>query len=163
MSQGIELRPLTNSELPAAAAIHCQSFETGWNEAALKEYFSPKGLAIGAFNGGTLLGFILLSTITDQTDIITIAVSPERRGYGIGRQLVAAAEQEAAAQGAELIFLEVAEDNDAAIALYKGAAYRPIGKRKNYYRRANGRVTALTMRKNLGRKNLEPKDLKPKA
>lgn len=157
MSQAIELRPLTTSELPAAAAIHCQSFETGWNVATLKEYFPPKGLAYGAFNGGALIGFILMSTITDQTDIITIAVLPERRGHGIGRQLVTAAEKEAAVQGAELIFLEVAEDNDAAITLYKGAGYRPIGKRKNYYRRASGRVTALTMRKDLGREYLKPK------
>lgn len=147
MSTTVELRPLTKADLPACAAIHTQSFEKGWNTQTLSEYFPPHGLAYGALEGDKLMGFILMGAVSDQTDIITIAVLPELRGRGIGKRLVACAEQEAAALGADLIFLEVAEDNDDAIALYKGAGYQPIGRRKNYYRRAAGRVSAVTMRK----------------
>ena len=156
MSLAVELRPLTKADLPACAAIHTQSFETGWNAQTLSEYFPPQGLAYGALEGDKLMGFILMGAVSDQADIITIAVLPELRGRGIGKRLVARAEQEAAALGADLIFLEVAEDNDHAIALYKGAGYQPIGKRKNYYRRAAGRVSAVTMRKDLGREDLIP-------
>lgn len=144
------IRPLTESDLKIAVAIHAASFEVGWDADAFRNYLAPTHIAIGCFDEGALSGFILLGACTDQTDIITIAVNPAARGKGLGRTLVEAAETEAGARGAELIFLEVAEDNAAAIALYKACGYVPIGKRKNYYRRAGGRVSALTMRKTLG-------------
>lgn len=145
----IELRALTSSDLAACVDIHKVSFEKGWDAEALGEYIAPDAIAYGAHEAGALLGFIVMGIVTDQTDIITIAVIPQARGRGIGRKLVKAAEIEAAARGAEIIFLEVAEDNDDAIALYKHAGYRSIGKRQNYYRRAGGRVNAVTMRKDL--------------
>ena len=145
----ITLSPLSPKQAADCAAIHAVSFETGWDAAAISAYITPKAAAFGAFEAGKMAGFILMGALTDQTDIITLAVSPSARGRGIAKQLVRAAEAEAAARGAEIIFLEVAEDNAAAIALYKGAGYRAIGKRKNYYRREGGRVSALTMRKDL--------------
>ena len=143
------IRPLTEADLQAAADIHTASFEAGWNADAFRNHLALAHIALGHFDEGALSGFIVLGACTDQTDIITIAVNPAARGKGLGRGLVEAAETEAGARGAELIFLEVAEDNAAAIALYKSCGYVPIGKRKNYYRRAGGRVSALTMRKTL--------------
>lgn len=149
MTTNIELRPLTKADLPAASKIHALSFESSWGRKALAEYLAPDGITMGQFAGGDLQGFILLGPCTDQTDIYTIAVAPDLRGKGIGRQLVGAAETEALSRNVELIFLEVAEDNDDAITLYKSCGYVSIGKRKNYYKRKGGRVNALTMRKDL--------------
>lgn len=145
----IDIRALTETDAASCAAIHAQSFETGWNAAEIKTYIGSAATALGAYDKNALLGFILMGAVTDQTDIITIAVSPATRGKGIGRKLVRAAEIAAAARGAEIVFLEVAEDNAAAIVLYKGAGYQPIGKRKNYYRRKGGRVSAITMSKKM--------------
>ena len=145
----MSIRPLTEADLTAAAAIHAASFEAGWTADAFRDSLAPPHIALGCFEKGALLGFILLGACTDQTDIITIAVNPAVRGKGLGRTLVEAAETEARARGAELIFLEVAQDNTAALALYKSCGYVPIGTRKNYYRRQGGRVSAVTMRKDL--------------
>ena len=152
----MDVRVLTQADLPRAADIHAASFENAWDKNALADYLSPQNISLGLFSRDVLQGFILLGACTDQTDIITIAVSPAAREAGLGQALVAAAEADALARGVEIIFLEVAEDNAAAIGLYKACGYNPIGTRKNYYKRAGGRVTALTMRKNLGVKTLSP-------
>jgi ribosomal-protein-alanine N-acetyltransferase len=144
-----EIQPLGKGDLPAAAKIHADCFPAPWAEETLADYLPPQGVALGVFTHAALRGFILLGPCTDQTDIVTLAVSPAARRQNLGRKLVEAAEEMARAKGAALIFLEVAEDNIAAAALYKGCGYAPIGRRKNYYRRAGGRVSAVTMRKDL--------------
>ena len=56
----------------------------------------------------------------------------------------------ASAAGTRRIFLEVAEDNWAARRLYAAIGFAPVGRRRNYYRRGQGFVAALTMRRLLG-------------
>ena len=53
--------------------------------------------------------------------------------------------------GAEAIFLEVAEDNTAAIALYRSARFSWAGRRSGYYRRDDEATDALVMRRWLNR------------
>jgi ribosomal-protein-alanine N-acetyltransferase len=145
----MKMRALTEADLSRAAEIHAESFETSWDAAALGAFLSPTAICLGVEGAGTLQGFILLGPCTDQTDIITLAVSPDMRGKGLGGRLTQAAQEAARTRGVELIFLEVAQDNHAAIALYKSLGYVPIGRRKNYYKRVGGRVDALTFRKDL--------------
>ena len=48
--------------------------------------------------------------------------------------------------GAKRIFLEVAEDNAAGLALYRKLGFVEAGRRKRYYERpGNARVDALTL------------------
>jgi ribosomal-protein-alanine N-acetyltransferase len=47
---------------------------------------------------------------------------------------------------AKRIFLEVAEDNEAALALYRKLGFQEVGRRKRYYARRDGEpADALTM------------------
>lgn len=129
-----------------AAIIHAESFETGWNGDTLSSHFN-NDLCLGIMDGGTLCGFIIMRCAADQADIITIAVAQNSRRKGLAKTLLNAAEQAAIKKGVQLIFLEVAEDNHAAVTLYKISGYDAIGKRPAYYRRKDGRVAALTFRK----------------
>ncbi len=157
---------LSGADIDAAVDIHKNSFDTGWDKDSLGEYITskfmwpkligPKYIVLGYFEDAALIGFIVLGPVrdgvTDQTDIITLAVAPKQRGKSVGRKLLDAAEERAKARGVEIIFLEVAQDNTAALALYKSAGYDAIGTRKNYYKRAGGRVSAVTFRKQLSPK-----------
>jgi ribosomal-protein-alanine N-acetyltransferase len=59
---------------------------------------------------------------------------------------------EAARRGARRIYLEVAEDNAAARALYAAEGFEPIGRRRGYYARREGpAVDAITMRREVRR------------
>ena len=82
----------------------------------------------------------------DEAEILTIAVAPAAHRQGIGAALLAAAMAQAALRGAAAMFLEVAEGNAAARALYAAAGFRQSGRRRRYY--PDG-ADALVLRRSL--------------
>lgn len=80
-------------------------------------------------------------TAPDEAEILNIAVDPDFRRRGVASALLSAVS--AQAQGE--IFLEVAESNLAAIALYRGHGWEPAGIRAGYYN--HGSVNAVVMKK----------------
>jgi ribosomal-protein-alanine N-acetyltransferase len=95
-------------------------------------------------------GFILIRVVLDEAEILTLAVRPEARRRGLGRGLVEAGGHLARSQGAERLYLEVAEDNDAARGLYVSAGFVEVGRRPGYYGRQDGpAVAALLFARNL--------------
>ena len=112
-------------------------------------------------DGGSLYrvfkGFILCRSIAGEAEILTLAVDPARRRRGAGRALVEAAAGMAATLGAEEMFLEVAVDNPAALALYEAAGFARVGRRPGYYARTDGAdVDAVVMRRELNSRRDSP-------
>jgi ribosomal-protein-alanine N-acetyltransferase len=95
-------------------------------------------------------GFALYRAVAGEAELLTISVLPEARREGLGAGLLAACENGARTAGAQRMFLEVAEGNAAARALYARAGYRECGRRKGYYQRPDGsRDDAVVMEKPL--------------
>ncbi|MEL7232650.1 MAG: GNAT family N-acetyltransferase, partial [Pseudomonadota bacterium] len=69
------------------------------------------------------------------------------RGQGLAGRVLKHAEVSCRAKGLCDIFLEVAEDNHAARALYIRLGYEPIGRRPAYYKTKSGRIAAITYRR----------------
>jgi [ribosomal protein S18]-alanine N-acetyltransferase len=80
-------------------------------------------------------------TIADEAEILNIAVDPSYRRRGVGSALLNAV----CDQANGTIFLEVAEDNTAAMALYRKLGFEPSGIRLGYY--AKGSINAVVMKK----------------
>ena len=118
----------------ALAAIHAEAFETPWDAASLSALLASPGVFVVAEADG----FILIRVVADEAEILTLAVRPSARRGGLGARLVEAAVVRAAALGADRMFLEVAEDNAAARALYARAGFHEAGRRRGYYARADG-------------------------
>ncbi len=78
-------------------------------------------------------GFVLARVAADEAEILTIAVLPEARRTGQGGRLLDAAVEATRQAGAAALFLEVASDNTAAIALYASRRFCPVGRRAHYY------------------------------
>ncbi|MDX8448507.1 peptidase C39 family protein [Mesorhizobium captivum] len=78
--------------------------------------------------------------------LYSIAVSPFFGSLGIGRQLLAAAEEAAYEHDRMMLRLEVREDNQRAIRIYEQAGYRRIGREPDYYEDG---ATALRYEKTL--------------
>lgn len=91
-------------------------------------------------------GLALAQGLGEECEILALGVIPERRRAGIGSALLASIVVEALRRGARHLFLEVADDNIAARALYTARGFVQIGRRTNYYRRLSGLVDALVMR-----------------
>lgn len=91
-------------------------------------------------------GFAIFRTVLDESEIITFGVLPAMRGQGIGHALLESLVAHARSAGAEKIFLEVGERNDAARALYAAQGFAPMGRRAGYYAASDGsREDAVTM------------------
>lgn len=90
-------------------------------------------------------GFLIGQVVAGEAELLTLAVDPETRRQGTGRRLVKAFLAEARARAADSAFLEVAETNLAARALYESAGFRQTGRRKGYYRAAGQIVDAILM------------------
>lgn len=122
---------------PAAmASLHARAFTTPrpWSEAEIADLLaSPLVFALHEA-GGVLLGRV----VAGEAELLTLAVAPEQRRAGLGRRLVTAFLAEAARRGAESVFLEVAEPNAPARALYAACGFRPAGRRRAYYQRPDG-------------------------
>jgi len=96
---------------------------------------------------GAAIGFVIARSIAGEAEIVSIGVRPGGRRRGVGAALLADALCRAVALAAEAVFLEVAEDNPGAIALYRSAAFATVGRRPDYYRRkSKAPVAALIMR-----------------
>lgn len=99
---------------------------------------------------GTPQGFLLARVTLDEAEILTLATHPDQRRQGLARAALTAFEARARAAGAHRAFLEVAEDNAAARALYAQAGFAPVGRRPGYFRAPSGPpVAALILRKSL--------------
>lgn len=136
----------TDTRAARFAALHATAFETPWDEAAFAGLLDQAGV----FACETADGFILMRGVADEAEILTLAVRPEARGQGQGAQLVVEGVALADRNGADRVFLEVAEDNAPALALYGRAGFVQTGQRPRYYARPDGsRVDALLFTLNL--------------
>ena len=116
-------------DFAALAALHATSFSDAWSAQFFRELFSGPGV----FAWMQKEGFILARAAGGEAEILTLAVRPEARRRGVGRALVRKAATHAQVLGAEALFLEVAKENDAALKLYSGLGFKPVGLRKGYY------------------------------
>lgn len=92
------------------------------------------------------IGFALVRLVADEAELLLIAVRPEQRGKGTGRQLLDYAIEKCFTSGARDMFLEVRVKNIPAINLYKSRKFEVVGKRPGYYRSDKGELhDALTM------------------
>lgn len=115
----------------AASEIHQICFnKDGWSADSIKATLATAG-AYGLMHEKA--GFVIYSCFPPQSEIITIAVLPEFRRNGIGRGLMQAAMAAAKSFGAEQMFLEVACNNKAAIALYRSLGFKDGIIRPQYY------------------------------
>lgn len=150
MSGAATLQPAGVLEGRVLAAVQQLCFpedrwEAGFVETLLGQPGSFGLLALG--ETGEPAGCALARVVGEDAEILTIGVLPQARRGGLGRRLVEAVCGEAARRGATALFLEVAEDNDAARLLYAQIGFAQVGRRPAYYIRPYGRVAALVLRR----------------
>ena len=138
-------RPATPDDAGLLARLHATAFDRPWSEAEFSQFLASGAKGVLADDAGC----ILWRAIAGEAEILTLAVDPARRREGLGQALLTAAMDAANAQA---LFLEVADDNDAALALYAQAGFEAAGRRRDYYRRPGGVLRdALILRRALNR------------
>ena len=146
-------RPVLSEAGPAdaraMAVLHATSFHRAWIDGEFAELLADRNVvADRATVGCTLAGFILSRMAPGEGEILSIAVNATRRGKGLGRSLLDLHMRRLAGRGVGTVFLEVAEDNLPARALYRRAGFRDVGRREGYYPAGKGSA-ALVLRRDL--------------
>jgi ribosomal protein S18 acetylase RimI-like enzyme len=145
----IPLRPATNSDFPAIVTLMNTAFRgaEGWsvegdyitgertNISLLTEEISKGTLYLLATDDttSTLHGCVSLQPASpDKWYLGSLTVQPAQQKSGFGRQLLAAAEQYAAANGARTIEITVVHVRESLIAWYERRAYRRTGETRPF-------------------------------
>ena len=104
----------------------------------------PPHIGFCGYSDNQLVGFISANHVVDELDIIELGVISEFRRRGIAHKFLIYLQHYCVNQNIKKIFLEVAENNAAAIGLYEKTGFSKIGARKNYYSRKGALIDGLT-------------------
>jgi ribosomal-protein-alanine N-acetyltransferase len=141
---------------PAEAAVLSALYETAFAEAWAPDQLAQLLAGPGVFalialdDAGEPAGYALGRVAADEAELLSIALLPGQRRRGGGSLLLDALVDRCKAAGAATLFLEVAADNAAALALYHDAGFAEAGLRKGYYKVGTTTVDAIIMKRALG-------------
>jgi [ribosomal protein S18]-alanine N-acetyltransferase len=138
-----QVRLAEEDDLAVMASIHGQCFPKGWSPDDLRAALSiPGAQALVVELAGTVYGFVQFQWVLGEAEINTICVLPNYRRQHFGRDLMEGMFALLHKLNSNKVFLEVASQNAAALALYEAYDFQRQGLRKAYY--ANG-DDAITM------------------
>ena len=130
------------------ARIHASAMTlpAPWSATTFKGYLTQPTSIITVVENGFAIGRI----VADEAELLTFAVAPKMQRQGVGRACLQQFLMACAGRGAQDVFLEVAESNEAARALYTSEGFVQSGLRKGYYSAPSGwKVVALILSKRI--------------
>ena len=140
---------LRAGDLSSVAALHACCFDEPWRPELIGRIAqAPSGFGLLWRSEVEPLGFVLGRTNHARAEVLSLGVAPSARERGIARALMSAAIDRVSRRGLRELYLEVAEDNTAALRLYLALGFAPVGRRPGYYARPETRAAdALTLRR----------------
>jgi [ribosomal protein S18]-alanine N-acetyltransferase len=117
-------------DLDRLVVLHAACFTEAWSRDFLMRLMEGPGVYGWLADDDA---FLLLRVVADEAEVLSIGTRPDARRAGLARALVQHAIAAAQAHGATRLFLEVAADNVAALALYRAHGFMEVGRRRGYY------------------------------
>ena len=147
----MKLTRATAAECEAMAAAHLDAFAAkAWRADEFEDLLEGEGIYGFLADHEAPLGVIVCRMAAGEVEVLTVGVTPAARRRGVALALMLAGLDVAREAGVAEAFLEVAVDNDGAIALYELLGFERNGLRKAYYDRGpEGFTDALVMRLDL--------------
>jgi ribosomal-protein-alanine N-acetyltransferase len=92
-----------------------------------------------------VIGYYIISTAADETEILEITVSRKFRRQKFGKFMLVDILKESSLQKSKFVFLEARISNAVALNLYKSVGFKEIGIRKNYYKNEDAVILRLAI------------------
>jgi ribosomal-protein-alanine N-acetyltransferase len=133
------------------AALHDSCFDVSWSIQEFQDLLTSPGIFVLIVQQGTSepCGLVVFRAASDECEILTIGVLPGWRRHKIAASLLDRIIVQMRDIGVSRVFLEVAKDNEAALKLYQGQGFQEVGRRRKYYKMADGRIDALILAKTI--------------
>lgn len=115
------------------------AFGEGWSKSQCAGILPLGGvrLIVARTANGDPAGFYLERRVLDEAELLLLAVDPQYQRLGLGTQLLESFIDSHDDSGVAQLHLEV-RDGNSAVAMYESFGFRPVGRRKDYYRGAEG-------------------------
>ncbi len=128
MAENVQIRPYRPADEAAVIALwQACGLTRPWNDPqrdiARKLTVQPQGFLVSV-DDGCVLGSVMAGYDGHRGWVNYLAVSPERRGHGLGRQLMMSAEAWLCALGAPKLNLQLRSDNEATALFYERLGYQ---------------------------------------
>jgi ribosomal-protein-alanine N-acetyltransferase len=135
-----------SSIMPIMADAFDPRFGEAWTAAqCLSTLVLPDCQLLLAKDGDDLCGFAITRWVFEHEELLMIGVTRSRQRQQLGQTLLNEVINRGQIAGREKLFLEVRDGNPAHY-FYLKAGFLPIGRRKNYYKSAEGiSPDAITM------------------
>ncbi len=145
--RSIAFEPMTEADLDAVSGIERASHAHPWSRRHFADSLAAgypavlllgealagdEGLARRA-DGQVVLGYLVAMMGVDETHLLNITVDPGCRRQGWARFMLDALALWSRGQGAQQLWLEVRQSNEAARGLYRACGFREVGLRRAYY------------------------------
>ena len=141
-SNSFSLEKLRKIHLPIVWDMQKSETLITWSERQFDESYDSVYVLLSG--NKEIVGFTVILETPPDAEIHNLFICNELRGRGLGKILFKQAIQMLSAE-VENLYLEVSEDNNIAIALYKSLGFEEIGARKNYYRKGSTASNAIIM------------------
>jgi [ribosomal protein S18]-alanine N-acetyltransferase len=126
------MRKALVSDASSLWALYAACFPVPWPETDFLSFIEHDTVIV---TGDPLIGMIIIRVVAGEAEVLSMAVHPDHRKQGIAQSILAYSLNRLAQQNVTQVFLEVAQDNAAARALYARNHFTQIGLRKGYYDR----------------------------
>ena len=132
---GVKIRQANPADVLSIGLIERDSFADPWGSREFTTALgSPQTIFLVAEDSdGAVAGYAIATAVADEAEILNLAVRQERRQHGIGGRLLDSALTEVRSRGAEQVYLEVRESNEAARKLYASRGFDEVTRRRKYY------------------------------
>src|SRR3954470_16087402 len=130
------ISPATINDVQSVVAIEQEAFSDPWSTNAFEDALEHPAVyfACARSGGRDVVGYVVAWFAADEGEIANLAVAPAAWGGGVGRRLLDAALNAAAARGTAAVYLEVRDSNERARRLYQSSGFEEVGRRTRYYR-----------------------------
>jgi len=151
MAEEIQFLLVTLDDAKGLALLadqHARAFPHPWTAEDFAALMQTPGTfgALALTSQEEPCGMVLVRSVIDEAEILTIGVDPAFRGRRIAEGLIAEAVLLLRERGVIDLWLEVAETNAPARALYHRLGFSPVGRRAGYYADQGAPVDALVLR-----------------
>lgn len=143
LKPAIELRPMTEADLPAVMNIETAIYAFPWTPGNFRDSLASGYGCWICLREDELIGYAVLMHAAGEAHLLNLSIAADWQRQGCGSRLLQRVCELARAQGARLLFLEVRPSNAAALRLYERHGFQRTGLRRDYYPAHAGREDAL--------------------
>ena len=129
-----EISLMTAADVDGMHQVEQATFAVPWSRASIEaELTNPCARYLVARENGEVIGYAGMWLVIDEGHVTNVAVRADKRGQGLGKELMKQLIQLAADSGMIWMTLEVRRSNKVAQNLYHTFGFVDVGYRKRYY------------------------------